>query len=147
MEITDRKQALDQAVRSESLLRRLIDVQEREKQQLCHEFHDGLMQCAIAARMVLEAWRHGHPGTDAAAIDEAIGCLGDGIADGRRAIRGIRPAVLDDLGLKAVAPGSPPGCRLRGNDPAEPAVPGKPLIFSLGRAFPATFRRGLYYPE
>lgn len=101
MEITDRKQALDQAVRSESLLRRLIDVQELEKQQLCHEFHDGLMQCAIAARMVLEAWRHGHPGTDAAAIDEAISCLGDGITDGRRAIRGIRPAVLDDLGLKA----------------------------------------------
>lgn len=101
MEITDRKQAVDQAVRSEALLRRLIDVQEREKQQLCHEFHDGLMQCAIAARMVLEAWRDGHPGAEAAAIDEAIGCLGDGIADGRRAIRGIRPAVLDDLGLKA----------------------------------------------
>ena len=101
IEITDRKRADEQVSRSESLLRRLIEVQEREKQALCHEFHDGLMQYAIAARMVLEARRDGHPGGDAAAVDEAIRCIDAGIADGRRTMRGIRPEVLDDLGLKA----------------------------------------------
>jgi hypothetical protein len=47
--------------------------------------------------------------------------------------------------VPAAAPGSPPGGRPRGNDPAGPAVPGKPLICSRGRAFPATFRWGIYY--
>ncbi len=101
IEVTDRKRADEQASRSESLLRRLIEVQEREKQALCHEFHDGLMQYAIGARMVLEAWRHEHPAADGDAVDEAIRAIDKGIADGRRSIRGIRPEVLDDLGLKA----------------------------------------------
>lgn len=101
IEITDRKRADAQATRSESLLRRLIEVQEREKRSLCHEFHDGLMQYAIGARMVLDAWRHEHPDADADAIDEAIRTIDAGIADGRRTIRGIRPETLDDLGLKA----------------------------------------------
>jgi len=34
-------------------------------------------------------------------IDAAIGSLRKGVEDGRRAIRGIRPAVLDDSGLEA----------------------------------------------
>jgi len=38
---------------------------------------------------------------DAAVVDDVIRSLGAGIVDGRRAIRGIRPATLDDLGLKA----------------------------------------------
>jgi two-component system NarL family sensor kinase len=88
----------------ESLLRRLIDVQESEKQALCHEFHDGLIQYAIGAKMSLEAFLRDHPGVAAAAIEDAINCLAAGIADGRRTIRGIRPAVLDDLGLKAALP-------------------------------------------
>ena len=103
IEITDRKQADERATRTESLLRRLIEVQEREKQSLCHEFHDGLMQYAIAARMLLEGWRQGRPDGEAALVDEAIRSIDAGIADGRRTIRGIRPAVLDDLGLKAAA--------------------------------------------
>lgn len=101
IEITDRKRADEQVTRSESLLRRLIEVQEHEKRMLCHELHDGLMQYAIAARMLLEAWRHAHPDTDAAAVDDAIRCIDSGITDGRRTMRGIRPEALDDLGLKA----------------------------------------------
>ena len=116
IEITDRKRAAERVTLSEKLLRRLIDVQEREKQALCHEFHDGLMQYAIAARMMLESWRQGRPATDAAQVDEAIGCLDAGISDGRRTIRGIRPAVLDDLGLKAAVEEFAMG--LAGGEPA-----------------------------
>ncbi len=101
IEVTDRKRADEQVMRSESLLRKLIEVQEHEKRMLCHEIHDGLMQYAIACRMHLEAWRHAHPDADAAAIDEAIRSIDFGLSDGRRAIRGIRPTTLDDLGLAA----------------------------------------------
>jgi len=101
VDITEAEQMRKRLSSRESLLRRLIDVQEREKQSLCHEFHDGLIQYAIGAKMSLEAFLRDHPGVAAAAIEDAINCLAAGIADGRRTIRGIRPAVLDDLGLKA----------------------------------------------
>jgi PAS domain S-box-containing protein len=101
VDVTEAQQMRQRLSSRESLLRRLIDVQESEKQALCHEFHDGLIQYAIGAKMSLEAFLRDHPGVAAAAIEDAINCLAAGIADGRRTIRGIRPAVLDDLGLKA----------------------------------------------
>jgi len=79
------------------LLRGLLDVQEREKQFLCNEFHDGLVQYAVGARMLLEGLQRGpaeQPADDV--VETVIDYLQRGIEDGRRAIRGIRPAVLDD---------------------------------------------------
>lgn len=91
--------------RKQKLLHNLIDIQEREKQLLCNEFHDGLVQYAVGSKMMLESCRgdHAHqlPPTVARALDEVIGFLQKGIEDGRRVILGIRPAVLDDLGLAA----------------------------------------------
>jgi PAS domain S-box-containing protein len=86
----------------ERLLRSLLEVQETEKQLLCHEFHDGLIQYAVGSKMLLEGLCAG-PLQEAsrAAVDSVIECLAKGIEDGRRVIRGIRPAALDDLGLRA----------------------------------------------
>ena len=82
------------------LLRRLLDVQEREKQHLCNEFHDGLVQYAVGARMLLEGQRTDpHAAIDPPVVDTVIDYLKRGIEDGRRAIRGIRPAILDDCDL------------------------------------------------
>lgn len=86
----------------ERLLRNLIDVQETEKQTLCHEFHDGLIQYAVGSKMMLESLRQA-PLDDTArpVVESVIDYLTRGIEDGRRVIRGIRPQVLDDLGLRA----------------------------------------------
>jgi len=97
---------LDQARRDlgerERLLRSLIEVQETEKQLLCHEFHDGLIQYAVGSKMLLEGLLAGPAAADPReVVDSVIQCLARGIADGRRVIRGIRPAALDDLGLQA----------------------------------------------
>lgn len=79
------------------LLRGLLDVQEREKQFLCNEFHDGIVQYAVGARMLLEGLQQTRPEQPAAdVVETVIDYLQRGIEDGRRAIRGIRPAVLDD---------------------------------------------------
>jgi PAS domain S-box-containing protein len=86
----------------ERLLSAVIDVQEAERQTLCHEFHDGLIQYVVGAKMLLEQLRDTtcdpHP---CDTLDTVISYLTKGLEDGRRVIRGIRPAVLDDLGLHA----------------------------------------------
>ena len=87
-----------------TILRRLIAVQENEKQTLCHEFHDGLIQYAVGALMICEGYQQrstAHSAADTREIEYAAESLRKGIEDGRRVIRGIRPAVLDDVGLSA----------------------------------------------
>jgi PAS domain S-box-containing protein len=100
--ITEIKQVTLALAEKERILRRLIDIQETEKRTLCHEFHDGLIQHAVGAKMILESWLERHPDhPDADAVSVAVRVLADGIDDGRRTIRGIRPALLDDFGLEA----------------------------------------------
>jgi PAS domain S-box-containing protein len=105
IDVTERTLAYRALEQKEEMLRRLIEVQENEKFLLCHEFHDGLIQWAFGARMLLEGCRHkaspGWTAEESQIVDTVIDCLGRGIEDGRRVIRGIRPGVLDDLGLEA----------------------------------------------
>jgi signal transduction histidine kinase len=101
-DITEARTAFEELAQGKAMLRRLIEVQENERQTLCHDLHDGLIQYAIAAKMLLEA--EIDIAADVAAVkrlDAAIQCLARGINEGRRVIRGVRPAVLDDLGLRA----------------------------------------------
>src|SRR6185295_10088315 len=101
-DISDLKEAHESLQKERELLRNLIEVQEKEKQFLCHEFHDGLIQYAVGSLMSLEGYRNTHTLTEASAIiDAVIDSLRKGVDDGRRVIRGIRPAVLDDSGLEA----------------------------------------------
>jgi PAS domain S-box-containing protein len=101
-DITEQREAYEELARRKSILRRLIDVQENERQTLCHELHDGLIQYAIGAKMQLDSARdEDDAATRAERIEAAIDCLDRGIAEGRQVIRGVRPAVLDDLGLSA----------------------------------------------
>lgn len=100
-DITDRKQAeLDMQAKQE-LMRSLLAVQEKEKQQITYEFHDGLIQYATGALMFLEKHKLSFPKADNSLIDEAIAGLRTGIEDGRRVIRGLHPTVIDDSGLRA----------------------------------------------
>jgi signal transduction histidine kinase len=87
----------DQLLQEQELLRRLIDQQEVEKQALCNDFHDGLIQHVVGSKMLLEAQLDDLPTGNQ--VHEIVHHLGKGIADGRRVIRGIRPSVLDEPGL------------------------------------------------
>ncbi len=90
-------QSRDQLCREQEFLRRLIDQQEAEKQTLCNDFHDGLIQHVVGSKMLLEARLHGAPEDES--VHEIIQHLSKGIEDGRRVIRGIRPTVLDEPGI------------------------------------------------
>ena len=101
-DVTEQRAAYEELTRRKNVLRRLIEVQENERQTLCHELHDGLIQYAIGAKMQLDSARDEEdPAVRAERIDAALDCLERGIAEGRQVIRGVRPAVLDDLGLSA----------------------------------------------
>lgn len=102
LDITESRTAFEELARRKAVLRRLIDVQEKERQTLCHDLHDGLIQYAIGAKMQLEAALAGaNTEIRIDRIEAAMDCLHRGIAEGRRVIRGVRPAALDDLGLVA----------------------------------------------
>ena len=101
-DVTEQRSAFEEIARRKAILRRLIEVQENERQTLCHELHDGLIQYAIGAKMLLEAARdEADDAHRAERIDAVLACLDRGITEGRQVIRGVRPAVLDDLGLAA----------------------------------------------
>lgn len=102
-DVTEQHEARRKLAEREHLLRNLIELQENERQMICHEFHDGLIQYVVGATMLLERLRDEplQPETHAATLESVIKCLTKGLEDARRVIRGIRPASLDDLGLKA----------------------------------------------
>ncbi len=101
-DITDRRHAADALEAERQLLKNLLIVQENEKEVLCCEVHDGLIQYAAGALLLLESYLPGQsPAEDRAALDEAIASLRRAVEEGRRIIRGVRPAVLDGEGVVA----------------------------------------------
>ena len=87
MDVTDQHQLLEELRRERELLRELLEVQERERQAVCNDMHDGLMQHVTAAIMELEATEAGPlPVTAQFTLQRAIRELRRGLEDGRRAV-------------------------------------------------------------
>ncbi|MFM1904312.1 MAG: Signal transduction histidine-protein kinase/phosphatase DegS [Planctomycetota bacterium] len=83
-----------------NLLRRLIDIQERERQLVSYEIHDGLAQYLAGAIMHLQAWEVAlgdHPGM--AELHRGVRLLQAAADEARRLISGLRPPDLDELGI------------------------------------------------
>jgi signal transduction histidine kinase len=100
---------LDERTRTEArlheengLLRKLLELQECERKLIAFEIHDGFVQHAAGAKMLLDALRD--PALDPATsqtLAQAIEAVGRGIVDARRVMSGLRPPGLDELGLCA----------------------------------------------
>jgi signal transduction histidine kinase len=93
--LAEREQTLEQ------FAARVVDAQEMERRHLAGEIHDGISQRLISLWYHLQA-------ADAFAVDAAVVSHELGMAkdltsaaldEARRAIAGLRPSVLDDLGL------------------------------------------------
>jgi PAS domain S-box-containing protein len=89
VDITERQRA---AAERESLLRRLVDLQEQERRDLAHELHDQVGQLLTALKLMLE--------TDALGGVEEMKLL---VKEIQECVRGIstnlHPPTLDDFGL------------------------------------------------
>ncbi len=102
VDVTERKMALDALEVEQELLRRTIEIQDRERQLISYEIHDGLVQYVTGALMQLEAARGNLESTTAIQqVENVLGVLRKTVAEGRRLINGIRTPVLDGLGVVA----------------------------------------------
>jgi two-component system NarL family sensor kinase len=88
--------------RDREILLRLLQTQERERQLISYEIHDGIAQYLAGAIMHFQAWEAAlgdHPG--AAELHEGMRLLRAAADESRRLIGGLRPPALDELGIVA----------------------------------------------
>lgn len=82
------------------VLRQLLEIQERERQLVSYEIHDGLSQYLAGAMMHLQALEHDSrdavPNRD---LTESLRLLRAAVDESRRLIGGLRPPALDELGI------------------------------------------------
>ncbi|MDP9023378.1 MAG: GAF domain-containing sensor histidine kinase [Actinomycetota bacterium] len=88
----------------EQFAERLVEAQEKERRRLAGEIHDGISQRIVGLSFHLSAAAGAidtDPGFVAHQIDAARTLAADALDETRFAIAGLRPSVLDDLGLAA----------------------------------------------
>jgi signal transduction histidine kinase len=95
--------------RERGMLRRLIDIQEKERQLVSYEIHDGLAQYIAGAIMHLEAHLHDLEGREPRDLMEGMRLLRAAAEESRRLIGGLRPPALDELGIVAAIESLPLG--------------------------------------
>ncbi len=84
------------------LLSRVITAQEEERKLVAYDLHDGLIQVLVGVRLHLNNYlllQSQDPAAAQDALARAVAELQRAIREGRRLIQGLRPTVLDDLGL------------------------------------------------
>jgi signal transduction histidine kinase len=85
-------------------LRRLLDVQDRERLLIAYDIHDGLAQYLTGAILHLEACRPEElPGRAGPEVSESLRLLRRATAEARRLMSGLRPPVLEEGLEKALA--------------------------------------------
>lgn len=87
-----------------ALAHRVVSSQEEERARVSRELHDHICQLLVSIKYQFELVGHrlAHPGKHAVtSIDAEIGALSKAIGEVRRISHGLRPALLDDLGLPA----------------------------------------------
>jgi signal transduction histidine kinase len=87
---------------TDEALRRSLAASEAERGRWARELHDETLQDLAALRMMLSAARRSaDPERLRTAIDDAVELIGGGIHNLRALIADLRPAALDELGVKA----------------------------------------------
>lgn len=97
------RESQSQARERQELVQQLLTAQEEERRTVAYEIHDGPAQQLAAAQMFLEAFAfdQGIDLSDGSAghFQRATTYLRSGLSETRRIMSGLRPALLDDVGL------------------------------------------------
>jgi len=103
-DITETKNAHEALKNEEHTLRQMLDLHERDRRMMAYEIHDGFAQQLTAAKFLLEGSeqiRETAPAEAREQFREAVHAVGNSIIETRRLIGGLRPPVLDELGIVA----------------------------------------------
>jgi beta-phosphoglucomutase len=101
-DITQQRRATEAIRKEQQLLRRLLDLHERERQMIAYEIHDGFAQQLTGALYRLQGFREVVSKTPAEAwkmFDSAAQLLTRAVDETRRLISGLRPPILDEMGV------------------------------------------------
>ena len=101
-DITDRKAAEGALRRKHRTLKYLLQSSDRERQLIAYEIHDGLAQHLAAALMQFQAFdllKDKNLEEAVKAHDAGMAVLRQALVETRRLIAGVRPPVLDELGI------------------------------------------------
>ena len=103
-DVTERKKAEEKLESEGRLLRKMLDLQERERKLVAHEIHDGFVQDVVSAKMTLEGALRELKSQNRSGADrfQPVGdLLARAIAEGRRMIAELRPMIIDEEGVVA----------------------------------------------
>jgi len=101
-DVTQERLAAEAVKKEQRLLRKLLELHERERRLISYEIHDGFAQQLTGALYRLQAFRETLQRSPAEAwkgFDSAAHLLARAIDEARRLISGLRPPVLDELGI------------------------------------------------
>ena len=104
IDVTKQKQAEEALLAEQRLLEEMLRSHERDRRLIAYEIHDGLVQDATGAKMHLEALLRSEQAPTGRARDEmelALDLVSKAIVEARQLIGGLRPPVLDELGVLA----------------------------------------------
>lgn len=80
----------------------MVELQELDRRRVAADIHDGISQRLVSAAYHLDAARSGASQPEIRAeIESAESLVADALTEAKHAITGLRPVVLDDLGLNA----------------------------------------------
>ncbi|MHB8902782.1 MAG: sensor histidine kinase, partial [Thermoguttaceae bacterium] len=103
-DVTERKRSQEALQQEHQLLHHLLASQDRERQLIAYEIHDGLAQYLVAAIMQFEAVQRSAsavPDPFSANCDAGMAMLRKSLVEARRLISGLRPPILDESGVVA----------------------------------------------
>jgi two-component system sensor histidine kinase DegS len=91
----------EQEQRVRFLLQKTLEAQERERERICLDIHDGLTQTLTVAFQQLQmvVARADLPDDVRASINRVGSCVRKGLQEAREVVACLRPAALDDVGL------------------------------------------------
>jgi PAS domain S-box-containing protein len=104
IDVSQRSQAAEKLREERKLLQRVLQFHERDRQLIAYEIHDGFVQNATAAQMLLNSLLKSHCSTDSELsrqVQEASTLVQKAIDESRQLIRGLRPPVLEQMGVVA----------------------------------------------
>ncbi len=103
-EIAERRHAEELLMKEQRYLRYLLELQDRDRQMVSYEIHDGLIQQLAAAMMQFEMFSR-VTGPEAKEVwktfESGLEMLSECLQEARRLINGLRSPVLDELGVVA----------------------------------------------